>query len=202
MNLFECPACLDDATTCPTHATHPISALAEDLVAHLLAGLPVRLAHSRGVARAMRTLTSRPMGPVHGHFCDVAYALGLLHDIGYSTPVTGHHAIDGAALLDGTELAPLAPYVAWHSTAAEEAVIRGLSIDWPRPTGFLADALWIADFTTDTHGRPCTLADRLTGIRSRYQPDSPVIAALDASLPALEQTQERLRGIPGDQGRF
>jgi len=122
---------------------------------------------------------------------NIAAAVGLIHDVGYGAPDTGHHAIDGARIVSRTSLAPLAPLVAWHSTAKYEAQERGMVIDVPYPhDSLMAARLWVADFSTTPQGEKTTPEQRMGEIRLRYPSGSPVISALDASLEDFKRARE------------
>lgn len=170
-----------------------LSLRAVDLLHAEFAGkahLEDRLLHSIAVGRKVHALLPERSREER----DVARALGILHDIGYARPVTGFHPLDGAATLIGTEFEPLAPQVAWHSTARHEAAARGILIPFPEPEDErLRAALWIADFTTSPAGLPVTTTSRVRDIRERYPQDSPVIAALDAALGDLAEADMIMR---------
>lgn len=137
-----------------------------------------RREHSLAVGRRMAELSVEGASPEER---DLDVALGTLHDVGYGSPRTGHHAIDGGLMLLGTPFEHLAPYVAHHSTATAEAAERGLGIPFPEPERPLLDRLFVADFTTGPDGRRVTASERLREIRSRYGSDHLVVRALDAS---------------------
>lgn len=166
--------------------------LAKILVATVLAGDYIRLEHSKGVARRMGEL----YGGRDAALRDRAVAAGLLHDIGYGAPVTGHHAIDGALLVQQTALAELAPLVGWHSTAEWEAAARGTRIPVERPADEeMLAALWAADFTVTPYGMDCDHEWRIKEIRLRHVPSSPVARALDASAEAFEAALLTVAGM-------
>lgn len=160
---------------------------AQELSAELLDSLPERYAHSQAVGtRACEIADS--LGYPRA-FCIQMKIIGVLHDIGYSPELvfTGHHAFDGGAFLCGhTLLADYAPDVAWHSTAEAEARNRKIEMpDIPYPPRNRQRILWVADFTTSPTGELISIEERLSNIRNRYEPDSPVVKALDESMDDL-----------------
>lgn len=197
--LWHCPGCELDGPWCAAHGSGDadtgitkVSELAFEAMTHWLSGLPRRLAHSTGVGHRMHDL----LADHHPVLRDQGRAAGFLHDVGYARLDTGLHSVDGARMLAGTCLEPLAPLVAWHSTARWEAQCRGLVIEFDDPSDdLLADALWFADFTTSPDGEPISAADRLADIRDRYAPDSPVIVALDASMPEFDRVVARFASL-------
>lgn len=152
---------------------------------------PDRRAHSVAAGE-------RVAGMVHGldrpeAWKVLAQTIGTLHDIGYAHPDTGMHAIDGARWLAGEGYPDeVCRQVAHHSTARFEVDARGMDpqllADFGQPDPFLHAIIWVADFTTSPQGRQISLSDRLSDIRSRYDANSPVVAALDASYDELERS--------------
>lgn len=188
--MLDCVGCQLDAPRCPRHRMSlPV------LACLILAGEPLQasqVAHSHGSGEAMRALVvpAERAGRIPSSTADLWMAAALLHDVGYAHPRSGNHAVDGARHLRGLGApAPLVALVAWHSISAYETAVRDLDIDLLRefgqPSELAAAALWVADFTTSPHGRPVTVSERLTEIRSRYAADSPVLAALAAAEPDL-----------------
>lgn len=159
-----------------------------DLAESTLHALPTRLAHCYGVAARMSALVGDHLDI---GMLDNAWRIGLLHDVGYGVPQTGHHAIDGALHLRETALSHLAPHIAWHGTAEQEAHYRSLDIEdatgLARPSGALLDLLWVADFTTSPTGETIAPYARLDDIRARYPHDSAVVRALDDTQETFEQ---------------
>jgi hypothetical protein len=162
----------------------------------LVDALPGRWVHTQGVAAQ-----ARAVGPVLGWDTDLIEAAAWLHDIGYAPvlAVTGFHPLDGARYLrDRTDAAPtLCALVAHHSGAVAEAAERGLSepllAEFPLNghSGEEVIAVTYCDFTTGPRGERLSPEERITEILSRYEPDSPVHRALQASAPhLLEQCRE------------
>src|SRR6266702_4741902 len=138
----------------------PLADWAEPVARHLLKEpLPRRLAHTRGVARAARTLA-----PILGEDADLLHAAAWLHDIGYSPAlaITGLHQLDGARHLRNVEHADdlLCRLVAHHTCAMNEAEQRGLAEELAReftlPPPDLADALIYCDMTTGPDSQDIT----------------------------------------------
>lgn len=152
---------------------------------------PDRRAHSVAVGDRVARMVRDVARP--GSWKVLARTIGTLHDIGYAHPDTGMHAVDGARWL-AREGYPeeVCSQVAYHSTARFEVAARGMDpqllADFGMPDPLLHAIIWVADFTTSPEGRQITLSDRLSDIRSRYDANSPVVAALDASCDELERS--------------
>lgn len=184
-----CPGCALDPGVCVQHPFGRFTPAAADLARELLFDLPIRYAHSLGVARRANQLAL--LTDLSPAWVDWITAAGLVHDVGYGASRSGMHAQDGAEVLveRGGDLAELAPLVAWHSTARWEYAARAMPTPpWERPIGLDAAVLWVADFTTTPTGEPTTIDARVSEIRSRYPQDSPVIEALAASADELAET--------------
>jgi hypothetical protein len=162
----------------------------------LVDALPGRWVHTQGVAAQ-----ARAVGPVLGWDTDLIEAAAWLHDIGYAPvlAVTGFHPLDGARYLrDRTDAAPtLCALIAHHSGAVAEATERGLSeallVEFPLNghSGEQVIAVTYCDFTTGPRGERLSPEERITEILSRYEPDSPVHRAVQASAPhLLEQCRD------------
>ena len=152
--------------------------------------LPRQWAHTQGVAAQ-----ARAVGPTLGWDTDLIEAAAWLHDIGYAPAlaVTGFHPLDGARYLrDRTDAAPVVcALVAHHSGAVAEAAERGLSepllVEFPLNghSGDQVIAVTYCDLTTGPRGERLSPEERITEILSRYEPDSPVHRAVQASAPHL-----------------
>jgi hypothetical protein len=174
-----------------------IAAGARELARSLLeCELPVRWAHSRGVAG--QAIAVGQLVPEHA---DLLQAAAWLHDIGYANPlaVTGFHPLDGARRLRDTRFGDttLWSLVAHHSCAEIEAEVRGLGevLAAEFPLGevdpFLVAALTYCDMTTGPDGNPLTVDERITEILNRYGPDDVVHRAIAHATPILcRQTAE------------
>lgn len=142
-----------------------------------------RLAHSLAVGERTANY-SQALTPREAELVAIA---GFLHDIGYSTQCvdTGWHPLDGARWMqwNGWDL-EICHLVVWHTCSWHEARLRGLDHlavreFGPPTTNRVADALTAADLTTGPTGATVSLEQRLTDIRSRYQPGDIVLDALD-----------------------
>lgn len=161
---------------------------------------PARLTHTLVVGDRMEVLSRYRGNSVNR--VDLYTAAGMLHDIGYAYPDTGHHAIDGARWLDGIGVPDIiVNLVAHHSTSKHEAAERGLMGElsqFPTPAVWPAAALWVADFTTSPIGEHVTVGERVAEIRGRYTPDTPVIRALDAAAGELTAALMRVGRVPNE----
>lgn len=187
----DCIGCMADYGFCVIHGARSIAANAAILATARLRG--DRLAHSRAVAkRAVELVQLR--GSVAPVVTEVFAALGHLHDIGYAAPKSGMHALDGAVFLDGhTDWQWACPHVAWHSTARWEYETRDMAKPHVKqPSSTDQRLLWVADFTTSPSGETVSAQARVDDIRGRYSPDSPVVAALETSLPSLNEALEHV----------
>lgn len=162
----------------------------------LEAELPVRWAHSQGVAGQAVAL-----GRLLPQHADLLEAAAWLHDIGYASPlaVTGFHPLDGARYLRDTRFGDqtLWTLVAHHTCAQIEAQARGLGdvlaaeFTLGDVDPFLVAALTYCDMTTGPDGKPLTVDERITEILSRYDPDDVVHRAIAQATPSLcRQTAE------------
>jgi hypothetical protein len=166
---------------------------------HLAGPLQRRWAHSRGVGRKAESIVDRfgVDGPL---LVDAAW----LHDIGYAPTVasTGFHPLDGALFLRDVVGADLrvCSLVAYHSSAAAEAVQRGLSerlsAEFEPFGGLLADALTYCDMTTSPDGEPVAVERRLAEILKRYGPESLITAAITQARPEILHAVETVRALP------
>ncbi|MBS4102994.1 HD domain-containing protein [Tsukamurella paurometabola] len=168
-------------------------ALAEDL----LADLPRRLAHVRGVAGRADELRA----PLSDGDAVAVVSAAWVHDIGYSARLakTGFHPVDGARFLraEGFD-ETVVRLVAHHSGAEVEAEERGLSADlveFARPSEHLLDFVTCADMQTGPTGLPVDVRDRLDEILRRYGPDDPVHRAITRSGPALIAAVDRVTAL-------
>ncbi|HZE00498.1 MAG TPA: HD domain-containing protein [Pseudonocardiaceae bacterium] len=177
-------------------------AWAREIAQRVLAdALPDRWVHTQGVAAQARAI-----GPVLGWDTDLIEVAAWLHDIGYAPAlaVTGFHPLDGARYLRDREGAvpAVCALVAHHSGAVVEAAERGLSepllVEFPLNGHFGEQiiAITYCDFTTGPRGERLSPEQRITEILSRYEPDSPVHRAVQASAPRLlDQCREVLAAL-------
>jgi len=175
--------------------------LARGIACLLLAELPDRLRHSRGVAATAARLAVVVPPADRG----LLVAAGWLHDIGYSPQIrdTGFHPLDGARYLQQRGLAhPLVCLVAHHSGAAYTARayhLDGQFTEFERPDGPVLDALAYADMTTGPQGQPMSFDERLAEALRRHGPGSVharVMPHRHAYLAAaVERTCQRLAHV-------
>ncbi|WP_199843053.1 HD domain-containing protein [Streptomyces formicae] len=159
--------------------------------------LPRRWAHSLGVAKRARSLSS-----ILGDEAELLEAAAVLHDIGYAPriAVTGFHPLDGARFLRSQERANerVIRLVAHHSCALLEAEERGLrrelesEFELERPA--LVDALLFCDMTTTPNGTHTTAAKRLDEIVQRYGPDTVVGRFIQRAAPEIHAAVGRVEG--------
>jgi hypothetical protein len=161
---------------------------AEVLARSLLHEVGTRLAHTEGVADQARRAKQILSEPWRSALVPAAW----LHDVGYccDLAVVHFHPLDGARYLreQGWRL-EVCRLVAWHTTAEEEARIRGLDTlletEFARPPRLATDALAWADLTSSPAGEHWSPQERIAEILDRYPPGSIVHRAVIASLPAL-----------------
>ncbi|MEJ2855927.1 MULTISPECIES: HD domain-containing protein [unclassified Saccharothrix] len=139
----------------------------------LLASVPKRLAHVRGVAKRVGLATGIFEEAERG----LLTAAALLHDVGYAPELTktGFHPLDGARYLEEHGFPErLCALVAHHSCAYREAELRGRSAElarWVDEETPLRDALWWADMTTGPEGETTGVRERIAEIQARYGPE-------------------------------
>lgn len=162
--------------------------------------LPLRCAHSQGVAAKARTLAL-----VLGDAFEIVEVAAWLHDVGYSPGLvaTGFHPLDGARYLRDAEGADgiVCRLVAHHSNSLTEAEERGMRRELLRefalPPPELVDALTYCDMTTGPGGAPVGVHERLQEIKARYGTDHVVTRSIARSSPAIIQAvhhiQDRLK---------
>lgn len=156
----------------------------------LLAGdLPRRWQHSRGVARAARSVAS-----LAGPDAELLEAAAWLHDVGYAPAIatTGFHPTDGAAHLQTLGLdGDLVSLVAHHTNSEVEATERGITalLD-PFPAHGdrvrrVLPLLTYCDLTTSPDGDTIGIDVRLADIYDRYAPADAVHRAIRRGEGAL-----------------
>lgn len=174
-----------------------LSCQARELVESKLVGdeFSDRLDHSYGVAHRASDLAAAVGGPRGSDESgrEWYWCLGLLHDVGYAEPLSGHHAFDGAHLVSWSspDLSQFAPHIAWHSTAKWEYQIMGLHLadPIPKPSFFDHSLLWLADFTTGPQGQSMTVEERVDEIRQRHRPSSSAVLAIEESRESLARAE-------------
>lgn len=126
-----------------------------------------------------------------------------LHDIGYAPElaVSGCHHLDGAAYLRGLGEERLAGLVAYHSSGAAEAELRGLSSElasFAHEESLVTDLLTCCDLTSGPDGRPVALDDRLREVEDRYGALHVVSRGLRACEAMLRASVARVEAALGD----
>lgn len=152
--------------------------------------LPDRYAHVASVAARARDVCQ--MLAFHDH---AVLAAAWLHDIGYAPGVaeTGFHPLDGARFLAERDFEPaITSLVAYHSSAATEAQLRGLfdevTLDFPPPDAEAHELLTYCDMTSGRRGERLTVDERFADIFARYEPH-------DVVHRATRQAEDELRAI-------
>ncbi len=165
---------------------------ARDLAEKLLAeALPVRWAHTQGVARAAESIAD-----VVGPDAEMLVCAAWLHDIGYAPPLAhaGFHPLDGARYLRDEVGADerLCRLVAHHTCATIEAENRGLAAEllaeFAPVEGLILDALTYSDMTTSPQGDQVEVQARLAEILSRYGEGSVVAESISKARPEIERS--------------
>ena len=154
----------------------------------LLTGVGTRLAHSSQAATQAglaRDLLDEP-------WRSALVAAAWLHDVGYSPALvaTGFHPLDGARFLREERWPDeVCCLVAWHTSAACEAVFRGLDgllvAEYARPPERAMAVLAWADLTSSPTGMRCSVEHRVADIFRRYPVGSVVHRAMVASFPHI-----------------
>lgn len=168
---------------------------AEQRARRLLEPLGARWVHTRAVADRAAQLAR--CGLPEG---DVLVAAAYVHDLGHAPQLhdTGHHGIDGARYLQRNGQPRLANLVAHHSGAVVEARLRGLERElsaFAVEDSLVADALAYCDVTTDLHGCPVTLEERIADIGARYGPHHLVTQAVELARPQLADAVARTEAL-------
>lgn len=172
---------------------------AKEQAGALLGGDARRLSHVRAVARRAEELGMVLFGGVPGDQ-EVAVAAAWVHDLGYAKALvrTGCHHLDGARYLDGLAEERLAGLVAYHSSGAAEAELRGLSEELSRyrcEESLVSDLLAYCDLSTGPDGNVVSLDERLVEVSRRYGPGHVVARGLLESEGALRASFARIEGL-------
>ena len=169
---------------------------ARSLAGALIGSDARRFAHVRSVAARVDELGSTLLSERPGEH-EVVVTAAWLHDMGYSAALvrTGCHHLDGAAHLRSFGEERLASLVAYHSSGAAEAGLRGLEEElssYEREESLVADLLTFADLTTGPSGGAVSLDERLLDVARRYGTDHVVTRRLLASEAALRASFSRV----------
>jgi hypothetical protein len=151
-----------------------LGASAEWLAVVLLASMPLRMRHTRGVVQQARSAR----GLVTAEDFDVLEAAAWLHDIGYAPSVrdSGFHPLDGARYLKQHGWpSRVCGLVAYHSAAHLVAEAQDLAAElseFEREHDLVADILTYADQTTGPNGETMTIDHRIADMLRRHGPGS------------------------------
>ncbi|MFD8750067.1 HD domain-containing protein [Kitasatospora sp. NPDC059577] len=176
--------------------------LAYRIAESLLAGIPLRWAHSRRVLER-----SRLVAPTLGSDGDLVVVAAVLHDVGYASAAveTGQHMIDGARYLTRMGVDPVVcSLVAYHSSSEWEAAELGLSAElgeFRRPPSELLDAITYCDLTSGPDGSEVDAVTRLDEVLNRYGPSHVVHRAVSTARPTLLAMVERVEKRLAEQNR-
>lgn len=147
-----------------------------------------RQQHSLAVGRKVASVADLVPAFLRGDLVVAA----TLHDIGYSAPTTGHHAIDGAALLSECGFSRVVcNLVAHHSASSYEAAERGISLGVYERFAVDVDlseaqsVLSWADMTTSPSGATVVVEERLAEICARYGEGDVVTQFIHRAAPVL-----------------
>lgn len=113
-----------------------------------------------------------------------------MHDVGYAAGLidTGLHHLDGALWVrahGGNELASL---VAHHTSADDEATLRGLDTElagFPMVRDIVHAALTYCDVISGPSGERMSLDQRIAEVADRYGEDDVVVRGLRLAKPRL-----------------
>lgn len=167
-------------------ASFPLTARFQEeaamLAARYLVGNERRFNHTKGVVRQAAKLARRlrryDEQMWNNAWGDRLIAAAWVHDVGYGANETDFHPLDGANVLKGTILEPLAWAVALHSGASAEGELRGVSCGvYHVEDRMFLDCLTYADLTTGPDGTRMKVCERIEDIKSRYPMEHPAYGA-------------------------
>jgi hypothetical protein len=169
---------------------------ARELAGRLLGDDLRRFSHVRAVAERAGAL-GEVLFAGDASALEAAVMAAWLHDIGYAPElaVSGCHHLDGAAFLRGLGEERLAGLVAYHSSGAAEAELRGLSSElacFAHEESLVTDLLTCCDLTSGPDGRPVALDDRLREVEDRYGATHVVSCARQAGPSPVPELRARL----------
>lgn len=124
----------------------------------------------------------------------LAAIAGLWHDAGKLPTLASHgfHPLDGAWAVSHLGEERLANLIAYHSGAAHEAELRGLTLEPFEPeTSLVADILACCDLSTGPDGVVLSFDERLADIERRYGPHSVEVSAQRAFADELARARAR-----------
>lgn len=117
-----------------------------------------KLKHSLGVAKACRQYGEE----LHKseEYCDALFVMGFLHDIGYEkSPDTNHPSVGGSMIESFIK----------HPEMLEAIKNHGKKF---KDLNTVDTILNMSDLTVSYNGKPCTVYERLDGIKECYGEDS------------------------------
>ena len=163
-----------------------------------------RLSHVRAVARRAEELGALVFDGLPGED-EVGIAAAWVHDLGYARALvrTGCHHLDGARYLRGVGEERLARLVAYHSSGAAEAELRGLSEElslYRRDESLVSDLLTYCDLSTGPDGDVVGLDERLAEVSRRYGPGHLVTRGLLQAEGALRASFARIEALVAANG--
>jgi hypothetical protein len=163
-----------------------------------------RLSHVRAVARRAEGLGALVFDGLPGEH-EVAIAAAWVHDLGYAKALvrTGCHHLDGARYLRGLGEERLAGLVAYHSSGAAEAELRGLSEElslYRRDESLVPDLLAYCDLSTGPSGDVVGLDERLAEVSRRYGAGHVVTRGLLQAEGALRASFARIEALVAANG--
>lgn len=177
---------------------------AKELAGALLGRDERRLSHVRAVARRAEELGALALAgfPVEQ---EVGIVAAWVHDLGYAEALvrTGCHHLDGARYLRDLGEERLAGLVAYHSSGAAEAGLRGLSDELARyrhDESLVSDLLTYCDLSTGPDGDAVGLDERLAEVSRRYGPGHVVTRGLLQGEGALRATFARIEALVAANG--
>jgi len=150
------------------------------------AATPSRTWHSRAVWHRIASARRHELRDLGSERFAALELAALLHDLGRAIDPgnTEPHGFVGARFLDDIGLDDVAPLVAHHSGAREEARDRGVGhLDvWTSDPELLA-LLTYVDRTTAPNGDPVTIDERRTELVGRYGDTGAPVRWFDETLP-------------------
>jgi putative nucleotidyltransferase with HDIG domain len=168
-----------------------------DWTSEAFVSTPNRLRHSHVVWQRAVALRRGELSRLDPALADTLELAALLHDIGRAIDPddTEPHGFVGARLLDAMGLHHVAPLVAHHSGARQEAVDRGMShLDvWRDGDRDLQAVLTFLDRTTSPDGERVTLSHRRADLSHRYGAGSLQVQRFDSTLVEVRQARRLLR---------
>ena len=131
---------------------------------------------------------------------DVLIPAAYLHDIGYAAElaITGFHPLDGARFVRDAGFPELAPLVAHHTGARNEAALRGIQElldEFPFDNSLMQRALTYCDLTSGPTGMATNVRDRVDEICQRYGPDHMVSRAALIGLPEFLEIEAEIESL-------